>query len=160
MWFSGSGRRRHSCTRPLSGGHGEGDPPLPFSNRVVKPLSADGTWWETARESRTPPELSSESHSARGGFLSFRGGFRGPPRGNWSSRQRQGLRGARTPAASPTPDQRQEPRLHEGAGRAYAVCRTASAVSRAPVAQPWFIDSESPQMWMGRPGAGVRAWDQ
>ena len=71
MWFSGSGRRRHSCTRPLSGGHGEGDPPLPFSNRVVKPLSADGTWWETARESRTPPELLSESHSARGGFLAF-----------------------------------------------------------------------------------------
>ena len=28
---------------PVSGGFGEGETPLPFPNRAVKPLSADGT---------------------------------------------------------------------------------------------------------------------
>ena len=37
------------------GGHSEGETPLPIPNRAVKPLSADGTWWATAWESRTPP---------------------------------------------------------------------------------------------------------
>src|ERR1041384_393783 len=40
---------------PVSGGHGERETPLPIPNRAVKPLSADGTWPERARESRTPP---------------------------------------------------------------------------------------------------------
>ncbi len=39
----------------FSGGHGEGETPLPIPNRAVKPLSADGTWLARARESRTPP---------------------------------------------------------------------------------------------------------
>ena len=34
----------------------EKDPPVPIPNTEVKPLSADGTWLETARESRTLPE--------------------------------------------------------------------------------------------------------
>src|SRR5437764_409463 len=38
-----------------SGGYGEGETPLPFPNRVVKPLSADGTWPSRAWESRTLP---------------------------------------------------------------------------------------------------------
>ena len=37
------------------GGYSEGETPLPIPNREVKPLSADGTWRETARESRSPP---------------------------------------------------------------------------------------------------------
>ena len=40
-----------------SGGHGEGETPLPIPNRAVKPLSADGTWPARARESRTPPVI-------------------------------------------------------------------------------------------------------
>src|SRR5437588_8491727 len=40
---------------PVSGGHGEGETPLPIPNRAVKPLSADGTWPARAWESRTPP---------------------------------------------------------------------------------------------------------
>ncbi len=40
---------------PVSGGYGEGETPLPFPNRAVKPLSADGTWLERAWESRSPP---------------------------------------------------------------------------------------------------------
>ena len=40
---------------PVSGGYGEGETPLPFPNRAVKPLSADGTWPARARESRSPP---------------------------------------------------------------------------------------------------------
>ena len=40
---------------PLSGGYGEGETPLPFPNREVKPLSADVTWLERAWESRSPP---------------------------------------------------------------------------------------------------------
>jgi hypothetical protein len=39
----------------FSGGHGEGETPLPIPNRAVKPLSADGTWPSRAWESRTPP---------------------------------------------------------------------------------------------------------
>ena len=40
----------------ISGGNGEGDPPVPIPNTEVKPFSADGTWLVTARESRSPPD--------------------------------------------------------------------------------------------------------
>ena len=40
----------------VSGDDGEGDPPVPIPNTEVKPFSADGTWLDTARESRTLPE--------------------------------------------------------------------------------------------------------
>ena len=40
----------------ISGGNGEGVPPVPIPNTEVKPFSADGTWLDTARESRSPPE--------------------------------------------------------------------------------------------------------
>src|SRR3954452_8050238 len=52
--FKGRGGR----SRQVSGGHGEGETPLPIPNRAVKPLSADGTWPARARESRTPPYFS------------------------------------------------------------------------------------------------------
>jgi hypothetical protein len=42
-------------SRPVSGGYGEGETPLPIPNRAVKPLSADGTWPARAWESRSPP---------------------------------------------------------------------------------------------------------
>jgi len=42
----------------VSGGHSEGEPPLPIPNREVKPLYADGTAGETLWESRKPPGLS------------------------------------------------------------------------------------------------------
>ena len=48
-------RRGWSLT--FSGGYGEGETPLPFPNRAVKPLSADGTWPARAWESRSPPVL-------------------------------------------------------------------------------------------------------
>ena len=53
----------------LSGGDNEGVPPVPIPNTEVKPFSADGTWLETARESRSLPDsifLSSSmaAHSA------------------------------------------------------------------------------------------------
>ena len=37
------------------GGHGGGVPPVPIPNTEVKPASADGTWTEGSRESRSPP---------------------------------------------------------------------------------------------------------
>ena len=40
----------------ISGGYGEGDPPVPIPNTEVKPFSADGTWLDTARKSRSPPD--------------------------------------------------------------------------------------------------------
>ena len=40
----------------ISGGNDEGVPPVPIPNTAVKPFSADGTWLETARESRSLPE--------------------------------------------------------------------------------------------------------
>ena len=39
-----------------SGDNGERDPPVPIPNTEVKPFSADGTWLETARESRSLPD--------------------------------------------------------------------------------------------------------
>ena len=53
--FKGRGATR---SRQVSGGHGEGETPLPIPNRAVKPLSADGTWTSRSRESRTPPVFS------------------------------------------------------------------------------------------------------
>ena len=49
------GVRQEVHTR-YSGGNGEGEPPVPIPNTEVKPFSADGTWLETARESRTLPD--------------------------------------------------------------------------------------------------------
>ena len=43
------------------GGYSERATPLPIPNRVVKPLSADGTWLARAWESRSPPFFSAES---------------------------------------------------------------------------------------------------
>ncbi len=53
--FEGPGR---GWSRPVSGGYGEGETPLPIPNRAVKPLSADGTWLARAWESRSPPVFS------------------------------------------------------------------------------------------------------
>ena len=39
-----------------SGDNGERVPPVPIPNTEVKPFSADGTWLETARESRSLPD--------------------------------------------------------------------------------------------------------
>ena len=38
-----------------TGDNGERDTPVLIPNTAVKPLSADGTWLETARESRSLP---------------------------------------------------------------------------------------------------------
>ena len=46
----------------ISGGNSLRDPPVPIPNTEVKPQHADGTWMETARESRTPPD-STRGHS-------------------------------------------------------------------------------------------------
>ena len=40
----------------ISGGNGEGVPPVPIPNTEVKPFSADNTWLDTAREGRSPPD--------------------------------------------------------------------------------------------------------
>ena len=40
----------------ISGGNGEREPPVPIPNTEVKPLSAESTWLETARENRTLPD--------------------------------------------------------------------------------------------------------
>ena len=49
----GAERRKRNT---ISGDNGERDPPVPIPNTEVKPLSADGTWLETARESRSSPD--------------------------------------------------------------------------------------------------------
>ena len=51
-----SERKRERAARRISGGNGKRDPPVPIPNTEVKPLRADGTWLETARESRSPPD--------------------------------------------------------------------------------------------------------
>ena len=45
----------------ISGGNSKRDPPVPIPNTEVKPLSADGTWLETARESRSSPDSNKAS---------------------------------------------------------------------------------------------------
>ena len=54
-WHCVALKARERRSLPVSGGYGEGETPLPFPNRAVKPLSADGTWPARAWESRTPP---------------------------------------------------------------------------------------------------------
>ena len=49
-------QRKRIKENSISGDNGERDPPVPIPNTEVKPLSADGTWLETARESRTSPD--------------------------------------------------------------------------------------------------------
>src|SRR4051794_39656887 len=53
-------------TFEVSGGHSERDTPLPIPNRVVKPLSADGTWGASPWESRSPPDLHQKGPSPSG----------------------------------------------------------------------------------------------
>src|SRR2546423_8142337 len=60
------------------GGHSEGETPLPIPNRAVKPLSADGTWWATAWESRSPPALGEAAFGAAS--FRFRGSWAPGPR--------------------------------------------------------------------------------
>ena len=52
MQFSGNEIKVNT----ISGGNSKRDPPVPIPNTEVKPLSADGTWLETARESRSSPD--------------------------------------------------------------------------------------------------------
>ena len=54
MQFSGNDEERKEHT--ISGGNGEREPPVPIPNTEVKPLSAESTWLETARENRTLPD--------------------------------------------------------------------------------------------------------
>ena len=48
--------------RENSGDNGERVPPVPIPNTEVKPFSADGTWLETARESRSLPDSKQRTH--------------------------------------------------------------------------------------------------
>src|SRR6185295_1559654 len=50
------------------GGQSEGVTPVPIPNTDVKPLSADGTAWATAWESRTLPGLFFEGPAVRRAF--------------------------------------------------------------------------------------------
>ena len=53
----GSGKRRsHSQPNKISGDNSWRVPPVPIPNTEVKPPHADGTWLETARESRSSPD--------------------------------------------------------------------------------------------------------
>ena len=54
----------------ISGGDNEGVTPVPIPNTEVKPFSADGTWLETARESRSLPDSNiALLHDAAGCFF-------------------------------------------------------------------------------------------
>ena len=50
--FSRCGEQPHR----ISGDNSLRDPPVPIPNTEVKPQHADGTWLETARESRSSPD--------------------------------------------------------------------------------------------------------
>ena len=59
----------------ISGDYGERVPPVPIPNTEVKPLSADGTWLETARESRSSPDSISDSFVDHDGYSISSEGF-------------------------------------------------------------------------------------
>ena len=49
---------RVTCLWPIDfGGDSGGATPVPIPNTEVKPTSADGTWDECPRESRSPPDF-------------------------------------------------------------------------------------------------------
>ena len=50
------GNRQGQNKFTISGDNGKGDPPVPIPNTEVKPFRADGTWLDTARESRSSPD--------------------------------------------------------------------------------------------------------
>ena len=52
-----------------SGGDNEGVTPVPIPNTEVKPFSADGTWLETARESRSLPDSISLRCKSSGAYF-------------------------------------------------------------------------------------------
>ena len=56
------------------GDYSEGETPVPIPNTVVKPLSADGTAWEAAWESRTSPRLNLKPAGNSGFFFGPRTG--------------------------------------------------------------------------------------
>ena len=49
----------------ISGGNGEGVPPVPIPNTEVKPFSAESTWLDTAREDRSPPDSNRKRNKIR-----------------------------------------------------------------------------------------------
>ena len=58
---SAEGRRKanesaQAKSHTISGDNSLRDPPVPIPNTEVKPQHADGTWLETARESRSSPD--------------------------------------------------------------------------------------------------------
>ena len=53
--------RRRAQARRISGDNSLRDPPVPIPNTEVKPQHADGTWLETARESRSSPDPNSRT---------------------------------------------------------------------------------------------------
>jgi hypothetical protein len=53
------------------GGNGGGVTPVPIPNTEVKPSRADGTWRETAWESRSPPDFAVEEGRLRAALFSF-----------------------------------------------------------------------------------------
>ena len=72
----GQAKRGPCEVNTVSGGNGEGVPPVPIPNTEVKPFSADGTWLDTARESRSPPDSNREdiilSHASIAQWQSIR----------------------------------------------------------------------------------------
>ena len=53
--------RGRETSLTICGGNGLRVPPVPIPNTEVKPQHADGTWLETARESRSLPHSNSRS---------------------------------------------------------------------------------------------------
>ena len=53
----------------ISGDNSEGVPPVPIPNTEVKPFSVDGTWLETARESRSSPDSNNTRRMASVFFM-------------------------------------------------------------------------------------------
>ena len=60
------------CISNHSGGNGKRDPPVLIPNTEVKPLRAECTWLDTARETMAPPDITSSLSSPYKGSTNAR----------------------------------------------------------------------------------------
>ena len=120
----------------ISGDNGWRDPPVPIPNTEVKPPRADGTWLETARESRSLPESTRERDRDSVSFpLSYIRG-KGDPEGAGERPGGREARWARVPMkACRIPREDTEPGTDAGEARTRAKRPMARRTNPRPPAK-------------------------
>jgi len=164
-------------TQQRFGGHGERETPGSIPNPEAKPFSADGTAWETAWESRTPPDIFVKRGHLRVAPLDACPGPCSHPRGEPCRRLNAIVPGGQPPPAGvpapvtlrrprhlPTEAHLLEGRPHEAGERAEPTAETAKARRRVPMPRRMLathrvgaeVPHRSPRRLGGQPPIGRR----